>query len=130
MIPQNTSITAARWYPALLGLIIGAITLWPMSYTTLNNSTSGIALGWAIFCLIAGLYLGATSDRPLSTLALSVCGGVAIAQVVRIIVDCTIDPTNHNLWPFEFVFMMICCFPSALVGAWVGRRLFGSTDRR
>lgn len=126
----KTLLTSKTWYPTLLGLIIGAIILWPMSYATLNNSTSGIALGWAVFCLLAGLHLGAISDRLLSALALSICGGVAIAQVVRIIVDCTIDPTNHNLWPFEFVFMMICCFPSALVGGWVGRRFFNAAGRR
>ncbi|MBK7141923.1 MAG: hypothetical protein IPH75_07570 [bacterium] len=120
---RRDSISSRSWYPALLGLIIGAITLWPMSYSTLNNSTSGIALGWAIFCAIAGLYLGATTDRPYARLALAVCGGVAIAQVIRIIVDCTFDPTNHNLWPFEFVWMMICCFPATFIGAWVGRRL-------
>lgn len=119
------SVTSARWYPTLLGGIIGAITLWPMSYSTLNNSTSGIALGWAIFCAIAGLYLGATTSHQLPRLALSVCGGVAIALVLRIIVDCSIDKTNHNLWPFEFVWMMIVCFPSTLAGTFLGRRSFG-----
>lgn len=120
---RKDSITARSWFPTLLGLIIGAITLWPMSYHTLNNSTSGIALGWGVFCAIAGLYLGATSDRQLSKIALLVCGGVACAMVIRIIVDCVIDPTNHNLWPFEFVWMMTVCFPTSLAGAILGKRL-------
>lgn len=120
---RQDSVTSARWFPVLLGGIIGAITLWPMSYHTLNNSTSSIALGWGIFCAIAGLYLGATSDRQLSKIALLVCGGVAIALVLRIIVDCSIDKTNHNLWPFEFVWMMTVCFPTSLAGAILGKRL-------
>lgn len=120
---RQNSVTSARWFPVLLGGIIGAITLWPMSYHTLNNSTSGIALGWGIFCAIAGLYLGATTDRQLSKIALLICGGVACAMVMRIIVDCAIDPTNHNLWPFEFVWMMMVCFPTSLAGAFLGRRL-------
>lgn len=120
---RQNSVTSARWFPVLLGGIIGAITLWPMSYHTLNNSTSGIALGWGIFCAIAGLYLGATTDHQLSRIALLICGGVACAMVIRIIVDCAIDPTNHNLWPFEFVWMMMVCFPASLAGAFLGRRL-------
>jgi hypothetical protein len=40
---SDKAIASKSWYPTLLGLIIGEITLWPMSYTTLNNSTSGIA---------------------------------------------------------------------------------------
>ncbi len=98
---RQNSVTSARWFPVLLGGIIGAITLWPMSYHTLNNSTSGIALGWGIFCAIAGLYLGATTDHQLSRIALLICGGVACAMVIRIIVDCAIDPTNHNLCPLN-----------------------------
>ena len=126
---RNTSPTARTknpdrsYIPILLGGIVGAMTLWPMSYTTLNNSTSTVALGWAIFCTVAGIYLGAVTERAISQIALLTCGGVAIALGIRIVIDCTIDPTNHNLWPFEFVWMMIVCFPTSAIGGFLGRKL-------
>lgn len=119
---QPDSITQKNWFPFMLGIIIGAITLWPMTYTQLNNNTSAVALGWGIFCSIAGIYLGAVTERKISKIALHLCGGVAIALALRIIVDCAIDPTDHNLWPFEFVGLMMVCLPSGLAGAWLGRK--------
>ena len=120
---QRDPITSRFWFVLMLGSIIGAITLWPMSYSQLNKSASPIALGWGVFCVIAGLYLGIVSKQMTSKIALHLSGGVAVALVIRIAVDVAINPNHHNVWPFEFAWLMIVCFPSALAGAWAGRRI-------
>ena len=124
---QPDSITQKKWFPLMLGIIIGAITLLPMTYTQLNNNTPPLAIGWGIFCTIAGIYLGAVTERKISKIALHLCGGVAITLALRIIVDCAIDPTDHNLWPFEFIYMMMVSFPTGLAGAWLGRKFLTRT---
>jgi hypothetical protein len=56
-------------------------------------------------------------------LALLPAGALAFV-IGRIVLDTSVDPTSHNLWPFELVFWGV---PALLFLAlvWLVRRLFG-----
>lgn len=52
------------------------------------------------------------------------------ANTVMIVIDCIPDPTNHNLFPFEFVMLAIFTLP-AYLGAGIAaavQRLKGAQD--
>jgi hypothetical protein len=53
--------------------------------------------------------------------------------LVRVVLDCAANPTNHNLWPFELVvgtgLGMIVAFSAAAVG-WTLRRFIGARSNR
>jgi hypothetical protein len=45
---------------------------------------------------------------------LSLIGGFFAAHICLVVADCASDPTNHNLWPFEFVFLAVMTSPAFL----------------
>jgi hypothetical protein len=69
---------------------------------------------WALPALtfIAGfvLTLGKRDHRQLVPAAL--LGGFFAAHALLIVADCWNDPTNHNLWPFEFVILVVLTAPA------------------
>jgi hypothetical protein len=118
---HHNSFSSHAWFGPLLGFIIGAITVWPIPYDQLTMGGATMSAGWVIFCGMAGAYMARVTTRQLPHIAVLVSGGVVGAVMLRIIVEVAIDPTDHNLWPFEIVLTMLICFPSALCGAWLSR---------
>jgi hypothetical protein len=45
-------------------------------------------------------------------------GAFCAANACLIVADCSADPSNHNLWPFEFVMIALATAP-AFLGAGV-----------
>lgn len=53
-----------------------------------------------------------------------VLAGVFVAHMLVIVVDTREDPTNHNLLPFEFLFLWFAALPGYLgakIGQWMER---------
>jgi len=48
--------------------------------------------------------------------------GMCLANALLIMWDTADDPTNHNLWPFEFIGILVLSIP-AYLGSFVGRSL-------
>lgn len=46
-----------------------------------------------------------------------------VAVFARIVAECSLDPTSHNLWPFEIVLTLFVSAPLALLGAAAGAGL-------
>ncbi|HEX5484378.1 MAG TPA: hypothetical protein VFX23_00135 [Limnobacter sp.] len=44
--------------------------------------------------------------------------------VIQIIVDTSVDPTSHNLWPFELLLADLLCASILTPAAWLKRRFF------
>lgn len=105
----------------LIGLVVGAISYWFQPYN--QTEIAGISI-WLI--MGAGSFIGALVysfllESKAHKIALPLTIGVLIAILSRILYDTILwDPTSHNLAPFEFIFAIIACFPSALVGAFIG----------
>src|SRR5215469_16621315 len=71
----------------------------------------------ALFLVTAVLNLGA--QRTFAVAAM-VWVGMSTAHTLVLIVETSRDPTSHNLWPFEYLFILLLVMP-ALLGAAAGR---------
>jgi hypothetical protein len=72
--------------------------------------------------LIAGMALGAVQPRFWPVLAASTMVLPCLLNTINLVHDTSLDPTSHNLWPFEFVMLGILGFP-AIPGAFFGSRI-------
>ncbi len=77
--------------------------------------------GWGlvlIFVVAAGIRI-TNAASFLSTLA--TCASVLLVIVMaRVVRDTVLDPTSHNLWPFELMIACALAVPVALVGTSFG----------
>lgn len=104
-----------------LGLIAGAVPSWPVPYDQINTMETTILIGWVGLTIVAAIVTRILTPLPLKPAALTVTAGFLAAMVLRIIVECTIDPTDHNLWPFEIVWGAMIGLPSAFAGSFLAR---------
>ena len=120
---QNTALRKETLIAAGLGLAACAIPYWPVAYDKFNLMENTIYLGWVGFTIVASLAARVLTVRPIPPTALTVTAGFLAAMILRIIVECAIDPTDHNLWPFELVWGGMVALPSAFTGAWLAKFL-------
>jgi hypothetical protein len=73
---------------------------------------------------VAGAWGSRTDRLPV---ACTFLGAMCIANAMVIAGDWKVDPTDHNLLPFEFVILAVLASPS-LAGAWLGAWL--GTDNK
>ena len=71
----------------------------------------------ALFLGTAVLNFGA---RRTFAVAAIVWAGMMAAHTLALIAETSRDPTSHNLWPFEYLFISLLVMP-ALMGAAVGK---------
>jgi hypothetical protein len=95
-----------------------------LSYSERNRMHAGPFLLFAGVALLIGflLALGETQSRP--KIAGYVVLGAWIGLSIVIAIDTAEDPTNHNLLPFEYIYMGVLACP-----AYLGAALAGAMDR-
>ena len=103
--------------------LLGGLILWPLPY---NSHKWELFLygGWALgVAFVAAVSMLATS-LSVRDVTFTACFGPAIANFLRVLYDTTfIDPTSHNLFPFEIALAVILGIPSAAIGSWIGSLL-------
>jgi hypothetical protein len=101
-----------------IGVIFDAVFFWKFQpYNTRERGHD--LLPWyllPILAFLAGLLLTMALDGKKRWIPVAMLGGFSAANACLIVVDCSADPTNHNLWPFEFVLIAAATAP-ALLGA-------------
>ena len=115
-----------------IGVIFDAVFFWKFqSYNTRERGPD--LLPWYLLpalAFLAGLALTLAYDGRKRWIPVALLGGFFAANACLIVADCSADPTNHNLWPFEFVLIAGATAP-AFLGAGVshligrGRKLPG-----
>jgi hypothetical protein len=71
---------------------------------------------------VLGVALGTAQPRRWLLLACLAVSLPPVLNTVNIIGDWTIDPTDHNLFPFEFAILAFISFP-VLPGAFLGSKI-------
>jgi hypothetical protein len=108
----------------LLGFLIGALGYWTADFSeerALYESVYYIkAPGAFLAVLIAGVF---RKNQP-SWNALMVSFGVMLGMLSRILVDILLDPTSHNLFPFELMIGLVIVLPVCFVGAYLIHGIF------
>ena len=103
-----------------VGFVIGALSVWFVAYDKQVimgvSSYTLIGIGSFVASLCLSLF---RNDHP-KQLALRVYLGILLAAIARIAYDTTlVDPTSHNLFPFELIVYTIFSLPPALAGAYL-----------
>lgn len=112
--------TRARAATALvIGMVLHAALIWAgLPYSMREREAPG--LGWLCLCAViatVALRVRAPCAKPAAWILLGVC----VANTALIVYDCSLDPSNHNLLPFEYLFLAIVCAPTFLAQWIVGR---------
>lgn len=106
----------------VVGVVFDAVYFWRfLPYSQRDSMHGGLSLyTLPILAFIAGLVLTIGLEKRRRLIPIALVGGFCAANVCLIIVDCWNDPTNHNLWPFEFLMIMVLTVP-AFLGAGLNR---------
>ena len=111
----------------LTAVLAGAFANWLvlfrfLSYSERNNMPGSTWLIFALVCLLAGFTVTWGAKQPQVRICHFLIAGVWLAHAIVIQMDWLKDPTDHNLFPFEFVFLTIAASP-AYLGAAMSRIL-------
>lgn len=114
----------------LLALLAAGLPIWFVSYHTYTKGMLTIISEVLVF-LLAGYTSFQTKDKN-KIILFTVAGGFILAIVLKIVIDIFIDPTDHNLWPFELVLYMIAAFIFSGAGVGLGwgmRKLLSNAEK-
>jgi hypothetical protein len=106
----------------LAGFLSVGIPYWIIPYQKLGLPDAIIGFGLVVVAL-AALLLRARRVAPIWKTTLIVGASVPAVVLSRALVEGLIDPTSHNLWPFELVIALPIGFAAALIGAVAGTLL-------
>ena len=107
-----------------IGFIAAGIAQWTITLSEINMINITFILRWSLAALLAGLAGGLISSKSPLKVALFGAIGATTAILMRALFDIlVIDPSSHNLIPFELVLGFILAFPVMLIGAGVAYRL-------
>jgi hypothetical protein len=111
-----------KWIP-IAGFVVSVLAMgvpyWSPDYGGLNLPEALYGPGLGLVGIFAALAVG--SGATTFWKGLLIMGSAAPTVVMlRVIVECLIDPTAHNLWPFEVAIAIGVGFPWAFGGAVAG----------
>ncbi len=87
-------------------VIIAGIPMWLSTYTQYLNNPLFSVYAIAITSVTAGILAFKTKDKKRYIL-LYTMGAHQVAFIIKMIIDCNADPTNHNMAPFEMIILII-----------------------
>lgn len=104
----------------VLGIISGALSYWFNPYNDMYVEGLNIYVILGITVFVSALSLGFLYKKSNLLSPVLICVGVVVAAMARILDDTRIDPTDHNLFPFEILTLLIVAVPLAFFGWWLG----------
>jgi predicted membrane protein len=105
----------------IIGVLFDVVFFWKFQPYSVREHGHDL-LPWffePILALAAGLLLTIGIEGKKRWVPVAMFAGFAAANACLIISDCAADPTNHNLWPFEFVIIAVATSP-AFIGIGIG----------
>ena len=112
-----------RWRWPCVGFVVAVfgvgIGYWPVAYGDADLPNSLPAYSLLLVSLVA-VVLRTATDTPAWAAWAFPAASVPAAVMVRVIVEVGLDPTSHNLWPFEIVIAAVVGGFLAGVGLGIG----------
>jgi hypothetical protein len=116
--------TALRWSAFAIAMLAIGLPYWSIPYGRVTLPDALPVLGLLVVAVAAGVVRGCRAASVWRA-TLIVGGAVPAAVFARVLVEGLLDPTSHNLWPFELLIAAAYGLPAALGGAVLGRLIGG-----
>ena len=110
--------------PILLGAFIGAFGYWTTDFSEGNALYHSLFYIKAPGAFSATLLIGIFRKNQPAWNALMVSLGVMLGMLSRIFADMIVDPSSHNLFPFELMIGLAIVLPVSFVGAYLIHGVF------
>ena len=82
-----------------------------LSYSERNRLPASAYMIFAAAAFLVGLLLSLGASRSRRAIATALIVGVCAMHAIVILIDWSKDPTDHNLFPFEFVILFVTASP-------------------
>ncbi len=114
-------MTSREWrylVAVFAGVAFHVVFIWKFLPYTRRESAPGLLPGYwlPILAFVLGLLLTYSLEGKKRWIPTVMLGASFLANACLIVSDCAADPTDHNLWPFEFVIIAVAMSP-AFIGA-------------
>ncbi|AMQ55311.1 hypothetical protein [Algoriphagus sanaruensis] len=110
--------------PIALGVLIGAFGYWTADFSEEDALYQSLFYIKAPGAFLATLLVGIFRKNQPAWNALMVSFGVMLGMLSRIFADMIIDPSSHNLFPFELMIGLAIVIPISFVSAYLIHGVF------
>lgn len=103
----------------LVIVFFSGLPMWFTTYTQfINNSL--ISFYSILVSAICGCILGFVTGHKFFKILFYIIAAQQVSFLIKVYLDCRIDPTNHNLVPFEIIILFIEDFVVCAIGVGLG----------
>ncbi len=102
----------------LLATLAAGLPIWFVSYHSFSQGMFTIISEVLVFLLAT--YAAFQIKDKNKIIFFTIAGGFILAIILKIIIDIFMNPSDHNLWPFELILYMIAAFLFSGVGVGLG----------
>ncbi|MCZ7556191.1 MAG: hypothetical protein M5R41_07310 [Bacteroidia bacterium] len=126
---MKLSDTTWRIAAFALSVLSSGLPYWVVPYSQVSLPTTLIAPGLLVAAFAAMLLVTLRKAFWLSSVLL-IGSALPFLVLLRVIVEAIMDPTSHNLWPFELIIAALLGLLTAGVGAVAGWFVVRLRERR
>jgi len=103
-------------FSSIIGVVCGALSYWFNSYNEMYVGGINIYYLMGVLAFLSVVAIGFIYKKHVFSLPLYFCIGFLISVLGRIFFDISNDPSSHNLFPFEIIFVLVIIVPSSFAG--------------
>ena len=130
--PPSLNRTPPRWVWLIIGWL-GTAAILGIPYFTIPvkqvEQTTALWLGGLVVIGAMAATVRVVGQTRAWQAVGAPLGGFLTVVASRIAADVAVDPTSHNLWPFELAVLVAAGGAAALVGAFIGSQIAHSLRR-
>lgn len=108
-----------KLYITIIGIVCGALSYWFNPYNEMYLGKINIYYLMLSLAFFANIILGFVYKKQFLKVPIYFCIGFIISVLGRIFFDISKDPSTHNLFPFEIIFVMIIIVPTSIIGSYL-----------
>lgn len=108
-----------RIFSSIIGVVCGALSYWFNPYNEMYVGSINIYFLMGVLAFLSIAALGSIYKKYAFRLPIYFCAGFIISVLGRIFFDISNDPSSHNLFPFEVVFVLVIIIPSSFAGSFL-----------
>ena len=112
-------INKMKLFSAITGVVCGALSYWLNPYNEIYIGVINIYFLMGTLAFLSSFTLGFIYKEFAFKVPIYFCIGFIVSVLGRIFFDISNDPSSHNLFPFEIVFVLMIIVPSSITGSYL-----------